>query len=802
MSNKDAFLKGLANISHPKSDKILKNSIEKLRKILIESNDYYEIEDSISKLSDISIGVHKESYDIIIALLDRLGKEQFSFKEDDSLPKLVYEKYHNKESMICKVIGALGRIRYYETESVLDALLEYSIYPESDVSGKAIEVLSELSEYKIDVLDAIGMAPQNIIIEKFESLSNDLQIKYFNAILSVCSNMLSPTMTGSSSDYKTFTWRSGELPVSKEIKDLRNRILEFLENLYNEANFDIDNKIAIISTMHSATSVHHKNYSDESFEMIVDNTKKILSFYEQIVENEKLQIVQKVEHELYWTWYHKNNVEEIVEHCERIRDTIASLDEYKIYKVLIGSSSDSLREWDVEKKADSAEYFRKKQEEREGEIRGYVDEINSDSFNEWETRILSFIASESSESNDFGYLHYFFRQFFEKSPDLGLKFLNNNLEKIDEFLLSILIGLLEGKREVAIQRINKWVDDKMYLKKIATVFEYDKHFDKDLLKSVLNQAESINDLDTQIQVMSSISANYDNSEDKTFLIDELFIPVIDNFIKNSDARWILSFWHRRGKAGIFKDLEDNGVDKVLKSMLHLEKIDYHAEGILTYIAKKYPEKVIEYFGKRLKIEDENGEKISSHDAIPYSFHELHKDLSKDPKLAISIVKDWFNEKDSLSIYKGPRLLKLIFFNFPDEFKQELVSLVQTKDKVNIDFVIAILRNYEGEVLLHDVCRELIINMPDTKEYNGLVNIILQSTGVLSGEYGFAKAYEKKIEQIEYWLKDDNDKVKKFAEEYTSYLNERVEHEYKKADDEIELRKFKYGDNSNEEEKSS
>ena len=64
-------------------------------------------------------------------------------------------------------------------------------------------------------------------------------------------------------------------------------------------------------------------------------------------------------------------------------------------------------------------------------------------------------------------------------------------------------------------------------------------------------------------------------------------------------------------------------------------------------------------------------------------------------------------------------------------------------------------------------------------------------GVVWGEYGFVKGYERKKQEIQEWKNDKNKVIKKFAQEYESYLSKRIDYEKKGADEDIEIRKREF-----------
>ncbi len=61
-----------------------------------------------------------------------------------------------------------------------------------------------------------------------------------------------------------------------------------------------------------------------------------------------------------------------------------------------------------------------------------------------------------------------------------------------------------------------------------------------------------------------------------------------------------------------------------------------------------------------------------------------------------------------------------------------------------------------------------------------------------GEFGFAEAYERKIEEIKPWLSDENEGVRKFSADYVTGLENSAKSERRRAEEDIELRKHAYG----------
>jgi hypothetical protein len=167
-------------------------------------------------------------------------------------------------------------------------------------------------------------------------------------------------------------------------------------------------------------------------------------------------------------------------------------------------------------------------------------------------------------------------------------------------------------------------------------------------------------------------------------------------------------------------------------------------------------------------------------------------LSKIPELAVSVLREQYDGNYGMFIYRGAKLLKNIFPQFHADLEKTLVQIANKNTRDDLLFVMAILRNYEGQPIIHGVCKELVKILPEDDKLLGEVRIILQSTGVVSGERGFAKAYAQKISEIDYWLIDTDPKVKSFAEKYVQGLKLQIDAKNKRADEDIILGKHQYG----------
>ena len=110
-----------------------------------------------------------------------------------------------------------------------------------------------------------------------------------------------------------------------------------------------------------------------------------------------------------------------------------------------------------------------------------------------------------------------------------------------------------------------------------------------------------------------------------------------------------------------------------------------------------------------------------------------------------------------------------------------------------DFAIAILENYQGEVPTHTVLKDLLDRLPDDDPRLVKLELCLIQTGVVTGEFGWVDTYRARKDEIRPWLEDSRLKVRRFAAQYISGMDQRIAQEQRNAEMERELRLREYGE---------
>jgi hypothetical protein len=271
-----------------------------------------------------------------------------------------------------------------------------------------------------------------------------------------------------------------------------------------------------------------------------------------------------------------------------------------------------------------------------------------------------------------------------------------------------------------------------------------------------------------------------------------FRPALVHLTSRKDIRWIREAWFLGKELPFFDTISEDETKLLLQNLLEVPRIEFHAERILSQIARRHRSLIWDYLGQRLKGRAER-EGLGRYDAVPFRFHGLEKELSKDVKLAVSAVRRWYQEDPKLFRYLGGRLLSIVFPQFQAEISNELCKLVTNGTGTDADFVLAVMGNYHGEPATHEVLKLIVAKYPEDQSKLAGVRISLDNAGVVWGEFGFVEAMRQKKTAVESWLTDPRPEVRAFAGSHMRSLGLRIADEQRRAEEGKMMRQLQYDD---------
>ena len=371
---------------------------------------------------------------------------------------------------------------------------------------------------------------------------------------------------------------------------------------------------------------------------------------------------------------------------------------------------------------------------------------------------------------------------------------------LERFLIPLLRGLWDGElAHDAEGTVAQWLFEGRYLTQIAKSLYGTGTAHLSILSSVISKAAETDDNYALITAMGVAAALHGEGATDASAV---FMSALRELSKRQDSHWATNIWHIREFRQLVRELPAGERGELLDGLRFLSKIDYHAEEILFEIAEYDAESVLEYLVERLRHERENRKRrsqtdeywdVQRYEAIPYELHKLHEPLAKIADDVVRVLRSDFDAEDAgMFAFRGARLIRGIFPAFSPELEQRLLRLVEHADPRDIDFVLAILRTYEGSSSIQDVCRAIVKMVPERSQAWNEVAATIETTGVVSGEFGIAHAYERKRDEITLWKEDPNPRVRAFAQWLIEDLGRMIDAERKRAAEEIALRKYRYG----------
>jgi hypothetical protein len=227
-----------------------------------------------------------------------------------------------------------------------------------------------------------------------------------------------------------------------------------------------------------------------------------------------------------------------------------------------------------------------------------------------------------------------------------------------------------------------------------------------------------------------------------WLVDGTFLPILRMLTDSADDRWVNGAWYPRHCGHFLKACRRNSLRCFLKTWSCARGSESNDEWFLRVIAAKFPALIWRFFKNRMDRKTA-GEVGDGYQPIPFDMRELAQPLGREPKLAVQSVRSWYSNGDRIFAYSGGRLLHNVFSTFTEGFEAELLALVRSGNGADINFVLSVLRSYQGGSFLHAVSRELVEALPQSDDRLAEIEVILESTRTVAGEIGLDQAYQAK-----------------------------------------------------------
>lgn len=669
---------------------------------------------------------------------------------------------------------------------------------DAESRSQLIKLAESLASPTLQIWQRYGPAIQVILADM---LSKEEAIASIASLATaIASKVLEPEITGTTSSSTTMTLHRGAVVHSCDLQKARRTIIETIAACAESVTGDDDElQSAISSLFDSGRWPQNGVESPELAAMIFSDLAYALERMIEFASKASLNVRQDIESRLlqYWRWNrslpeHLRSETRVVEahhqlinNMIRLRETLNADEEFVAFKTIVGYKSAFPHQWDEERWD-----FERDEAVRELRQDELADSITPENWSTWKSWLATAANVKSNDLATFPPYARFLSAVVARQPTLAFELLSDRSILPDWTIHPIAYALLEGElREDVVALLRQWLDEGRFVREIARLAVSTSNVDATLISKIAERA--IHDADEAACTALVGGAIRHYVQDPGFWRDEIFFPCLTVLQQADSHEWINRSWYRPGRDMFFDNLDANQSRAVLEAMVSLPRVSYQAEQILSSIAATCPLIVLDWFGQRVEIAAQ--EPSSNFDAIPFRFHSLHKALQPHPRDVIAFVRDWHDRGDEYGRWETSRFLSQVYPNFEEPLPSTLMDIIDNADTEDLAFVTSSLQGFDGQAELLPVLRAILASKAANDEIAQAVSRVLLETGVMTGEFGSAQTYQAKADLLAPWLDDENGRVAEFATREIHTFELMVASENRSAQEEIAMRRLRYGE---------
>ena len=252
------------------------------------------------------------------------------------------------------VVEIIESLCYVDVIGTLQLLIDiYRDEPSDDIRQQIVNAVKNLSEYNIDAYKQVGPMLQMALVNHLAGMS-DAEVDSIRPIaLTVWTEAIQSDITGAKWKADAVIWRTGAVPASDQIREVRDKAIKALFAVYERSTDDAQ-KHAVLSALDAATRTPNQGqYSNELLATTLKDNKRIVDFVTEHANVSSYELLQHLEHQFLYDYFRAKSLTEDPENrfgCQseaealvaaifQFRDTINADDRFVRYKVLVGFES-------------------------------------------------------------------------------------------------------------------------------------------------------------------------------------------------------------------------------------------------------------------------------------------------------------------------------------------------------------------------------------------------------------------------------------------------------------------------------
>lgn len=759
------------------------------------------LDDAVEKFSNYVLPNYNDYISAAPDIIDTLSDAVIRAPGMPDVPHTwLHREYPGTKSgaLIAKICGVLesGYLLYADPDRMFDALVAMRRAALTDEERKPIDDLTRrFAQHDRRAWQQVGPGLQRLLVDRVAALEDAALVAAAPSATIMMREALSSTVTGTTSQTESFTLHTGSVAVSDGLTAIRRDALHQLERLH-ALLVDQGARGNVRQAMLAAGNTpNNAGYSDALGTVIMDDLAHVVRFFAGVVPDLGLEARRQLEVDLHRRFYAYHALPptmaskpqlvaaqaRLTEAITACRDALESDPDFDRYRLLVGHDSVTPVMW-----AKPGFDYEGAARERSAGIDVLVASVDEASAGDWLARLELFVETRSEDMATFLGLQEFIKKLAKAQPNILLGWMPRLSDRLANWLPGMLHGLSEAGHGAAVDPlIESWVAEGKHLASVAWYLQFADAFRPDLLEAIT--AKGLAAEDDLILHNAAVAAARQSTNHPARMFDAIFLPAVRSLSSRGLFGWASGMFNW-DELALLKGLSADQVEPLLALMVDMPRLGTSGEALLAVIAREHVQPVIDLIGQRYLHERETGD--FSYEDLPHALHYLRAPLAAAPAEIVAAARRWFDLDPSFSQFRGGRLIAQLFPQLEHPLYPLLYSQIE-EGREGIDFVLSVLRAFEGQKFLHPLLRAIVGLLPQDDELLRIVEIVIDSTGVLTGEYGSVEAQEARRALVAEWETDENGAVRAFAASFIKSAEKQLAMERRRADRSSALRKIAY-----------
>ena len=537
--------------------------------------------------------------------------------------------------------------------------------------------------------------------------------------------------------------------------------------------------------------------------MILTDSAAMIAALQPIALEQPFEIQQDLESRVLNVWHWNRSlsdaqlgIPELAAAYERFASSVRDFrnalnlnEEFVIFKVLVGYQSVFHYMWEDENSDDG-----KNEAIRNEKQDNLINSIDQSNWEIWKQRIAQAGNIKPNDGATFPPLIRFLEQLALQRSDFALNLLCDRDMMPTRSVRHIANALWKaGVRNDVVSILKGWIIEGRYVTEVATALVFMDRADRELIEKTTEKAIELKDVEACVNLMDASVRNF--SENEPLWREQVFLRCLNALATLNNYSWVDRTRYSQ-EDSLFESLSEGQSRVLLDAIVGLPSIDFEVERILKVIAKRFHKVMLEWF--RARIVTSNDTSNSNYSPLPFAFHELGETLRPYATDILLELRSWHDDPEVSNFWQASRLISQIYPDFDTPLPETLEELVRNGDGDTLIFLTSVLEGFNGQDSFVSFLKELLRSPSATDEIEDALEPLVNETGVMTGSFGPAQTYQKKIELLTSWLEDDVERVSKFAEKQIQYFEQCVASETRRAQEEIALRRLEFGEDITDE----